>query len=180
MIIVDDMDVWSAVAREIFLADFSPWEDALQGILAAGSNQRALDRACIAFFEDKQPVWQRYDEYLAYWSEPDPRTPEFDDEGIVSDGSFREAGELLAHRISLAYYMYQRRRRYLENVENRPYFRLVAVGDGRTYEDCLEEQKTIHRFDSAYWRSKQLPCRRLFCRCRIQALTEKEVASRNI
>lgn len=80
----------------------------------------------------------------------------------------------------MSYYLSDRLSRYIANSDNRPYFKLVVIEDGNAYQDCLDEQKVIHRYDSPYWRTKQIPCARLFCRCRIQALTEKEAKASNI
>jgi hypothetical protein len=180
LILPDDSERWAATLQQVFLDDFPSWEMAIPALIAAGVERRSLERACTAFFEGTGVGWSRYDEYLAYWSLEDPRLPEYDGDELVTDPDFRQAGELLAHRITMSYYQSERLRRYIENSDNRPYFKLVVIQDGKAYPDCLDEQKVIHRYDSPYWQTKQLPCARLFCRCSIHALTEREANASNI
>lgn len=139
---------------------------------------RLLEKECRRFFEENEPSWPRYDAYVAYYGETDPRLPVHEDGEEVEGADYREAGELLAHRIVMVFYAEKCRLRYLENVDNRPLWQLAVIKDGRAYPECLKEASVIQRFDSAYWRQKKLPCERLFCRCRIQALTEEEAAAR--
>ena len=173
----DDVDqaFWS-----VCLADFPGQEQRLRRLLpaaraaAAGGDLRPLERACAAFLSEGQS-WPRFDKYLADWQLVDPRLPEVEDEWPVPAGrTAPPPGELLAHRILMASHTRQRLLRHRDNVVDRPYWRLVAIDDGRTCEECKGEARTAHRWDSAYWQTKTLPCERLLCRCRVVALTEKE------
>ncbi len=170
----ESVDEIKAIFWRIMLDDFPCLETAIQALerpclrVFEKGAQREFNRACARFLEENAGVgWPRYDAYLKYWKQDDPRIPEFEDGEVVGGADFREAGELLAHRIVMAFYEDRRLRRYLAETDAFPYWRLRVINDGRTPPDCLAEANTTHHFRDAYWQTKTLPCERLFCRCSI-------------
>lgn len=149
----------------------------LLGHLQGKVDERALRLRCRHFFEETGVRWPRYEAYLREW----PAEPQLDDddEPIAEPAAdCREMGELLMHRIVMAYYAQAKRLRLLDNATDRPVWRLVAIEDGRTPQQCIQESRELHHWRSEFWRRKQLPCERLFCRCGISACTVKEAAQR--
>lgn len=166
-------------------ADFAQHIDALRlALLAPGwalvcgtlpRGQREYNRLCAAFFERTRVRWPRYEAHLREWP-PEPVLDD-DDEPIADPpADWREMGELLAHRIVMAYHAETKRQRLLDNADDRPVWRLVAIEDGRTAQQCMQESRELHHCRSEFWQRRQLPCERLLCRCRITALTIKEAA----
>lgn len=169
----EDVDDIKVVFWKIMLADFPGCEDASRPLerlcirVFENGDQRSFESACMQFLEDAGRHWPRYDAYLAYWNCADPRIPEIEDGEIVADGDFREAGELLAHRIVMAYYQQRQRCQFSAEADAFPYWRLRVIKDGRTPPECVAEAAVAHDWRDRYWREKQLPCARLFCRCSI-------------
>lgn len=146
----------------------------LLGHLQGQVDARAFRLRCRHFFEETGVRWPRYDA----WVHEQGREPRYEyDEDADEGPDYREMGELLAHRLVMAYNSETRRQRYLDNVADRPVWQLVAIEDGRTPAECLAEARSLHHCQSSYWRDKQLPCEKLFCRCRVMALTIQEAAA---
>lgn len=145
----------------------------LLGHLQGQVDQRAFRLRCRHFFEETGVRWPRYDA----WVRGQGREPRYEyDEDADEGPDHREMGELLAHRLTMAVYAEEERRRLEDNIADRPVWRLVAIDDGRTPPQCMAEGRRLHHARSAYWRAKQLPCEQLFCRCRIAALTVRDAS----
>lgn len=185
----EDPAVFEMIFWQVCQEDFPGHTEALRPLLAAGlkliegdlhRGQRGYDAKCRDFFRATQAAWPRYEAHRAEWARLAP-APDVDDEELDDiDGSplpnYAEMGELLAHRIVMAYYREQRIRRYSGNVVDRPVWRLVAIEDGRTHPDCIAASRQVHHWQSEFWLARRGICPRLFCRCRIQALTIREAA----
>lgn len=175
-----DEQLFERIFWQIFEDDFPLHREAFAKLLPAGLNAingkvpQHFDRVCSWFFSENTVAWPRYDAYLAYWNEADPRIELEEDEDEPDDFAM-PPGKLLAHRIVMSFYAEQRRQYFLNNSEFAPYWKLVVIEDGRDYPECVQESKAAHRFDSAYWNKKKLPCERLYCRCRLTAWTEGQL-----
>lgn len=175
----EDPGLLDQVFWSVFLADFTVDDDCLGTLLPLARAAvvkgalRQFNKGCEEFLANA-PGWPRYDEHLTNWQLPDPRLPEFEDGEEIISGSFREAGELLAHRVIMTYYAQREFERYRANVDDRPYWRLVIVDDGRTRDQCKLEALVAHRHDAPYWKRKKLPCEQLFCRCGVTALMKPD------
>lgn len=178
----EDLSVFERVFWQICEEDFPAQREQFKALylpgldVVNGKSIRPLNKACDGFFTATKAGWPRYDAYLAYWNEADPRIEPDEDEEEPDDYAM-PPGELLAHRIVMGFYAERTRLRYLENTDDRPFWRLSVLDDGRAYQDCFQEATPVQRFDSAYWQQKKLPCERLFCRCDMQALTEAEAVA---
>ena len=172
--------VFWQVGNEDFLLNLKAFGNLLPiGLNSINGNLRPFEKACEEFFSENSIAWPRYDAYLAFWGEADPRL-ELDEDEEEPAGYAMPPGELLAHRIVMSFYGELGRARYLENTDARPYWKLTVIEDGRTHPACLQEAKAIHRFDSPYWQVKRLPCKRLFCRCRLTAFTKSEAREQGL
>lgn len=157
----------------VCLTDFPHHREALAKLLPAavraleGGKLREFNRACTRFLEDGPVPWPRYDAHLSHWNETDPRLPEYEGGEEVASGDYRESGELLAHRIVMAFYAERDRRKYEAEAKTFPYWRLITVEDGRAHPDCVEQSRVTRHYQDEYWQAKTLPCERLYCRCSI-------------
>ncbi|TFF63093.1 MULTISPECIES: hypothetical protein [Comamonas] len=142
--------------------------------MAGDLSKRIVQREYQDFFKQHRPPWPRYQAYIQYWDFADPDSSDDDDPpGVVCA---EQPWELLLHRVLSASYMAERQARYLIDADYAPWWRLVVVADGRVYPECLAASTALHRYDSDFWRKRELPCERLFCNCRIQALTEHDAS----
>lgn len=163
--------LFEAIFWDICLGDFMEHREALATILPAGLNAvagkapRQFERLCEQFFADHVKRWQRYEDYLTYWGRSLPVENEEEDEWP----DYKEMGELLAHRIVMAYMNAEKHQKHLASVDLFPYWRLRVIADGRTPPECLAEAQASRHYTDPYWQAKQLPCERLDCRCSISS-----------
>lgn len=87
-------------------------------------------------------------------------------------GSNRRLRTIYQTNVQTAY-MAGRYKRYLADVENRPYWRYVAILDGRTRPAHRALHGKVWRWDDPIWQVIWPP-NGWGCRCRVQALTEAE------
>lgn len=152
---------------QVCLEDFPGHHAALAAVLPAGENAvsgkapRQFDLACKRFFADNEITWPRYEDYLTYWGRPLPVIDEEADEWP----DYKEMGELLAHRITMAYVNAEKRQKLMASVDLFPYWRLRVIEDGRAHPECLAEAQTTRHYTDAFWQGKKFPCEWLDCRC---------------
>lgn len=97
------------------------------------------------------------------------------DTGEISQaqlGSNRRLRTIYQTNVQTAY-MAGRYKRYLDNAANRPYWRYIAIRDGRTRPAHAALHGKVWRFDDPIW-AVLWPPNGWGCRCRVQALTEAE------
>lgn len=66
-----------------------------------------------------------------------------------------------------------------DNAESRPYWQYIAVMDAKTRHDHAAMNGLVFRHDDPIWHTHYPPCA-FNCRCRVRALTEKQVQTRGI
>jgi SPP1 gp7 family putative phage head morphogenesis protein len=72
------------------------------------------------------------------------------------------------------YYIKQRHKEFLENIDDRPYLMWVAVSDNRTCELCRALDGCVFLPSDPVW-DKMLQRIHKGCRCRHRAFTEKDM-----
>jgi len=76
-------------------------------------------------------------------------------------------------------YMAGRYKEMAENVDDRPYWQYVAVMDAATRPAHAQLNGLVFRYDDPFWDSFYPP-NDWGCRCRVRALSEKEIQERNL
>lgn len=76
-------------------------------------------------------------------------------------------------------YSAARYQRYMDNVDNRPYWQYSAVGDQRTRPAHLALNGRVYRYDDPFWHTFYPP-NGFNCRCTVIALAERDVERRGI
>lgn len=96
----------------------------------------------------------------------------------VQLGSPRRLRTILRTNKSTAYHA-ARYAQQMENVDEQPYWRYVAVNDSRTRASHLALHGKIYRADDPIWQT-MYPPNDWGCRCRVEALSEYAVQSRGL
>lgn len=76
-------------------------------------------------------------------------------------------------------YSAARYQRYMDNVDNRPYWQYSAVGDQRTRPAHQALQGKIYRYDDPFW-ATFYPPNGFNCRCTVIALSERDLKRKGI
>lgn len=101
-----------------------------------------------------------------------------DDGNEIQLGSPRRLRTILRTNKSTAYHA-ARYAQQMENVDEQPYWRYVAVKDSRTRTSHLALHGKIYRADDPIWQT-MYPPNDWGCRCRVEALSEYAVQSRGL
>jgi SPP1 gp7 family putative phage head morphogenesis protein len=76
-------------------------------------------------------------------------------------------------------YARERRKSFLENIDNRPYWQWVAVVDPSTRPAHIELHEKVFRYDDSIWEKYWPPIDKT-CRCRVRALSERDMEKRGL
>lgn len=76
-------------------------------------------------------------------------------------------------------YMSGRYKDFIENVDDRPYWQYVAVMDSRTRPAHAALNGKVFRYNDPFWQSFYPP-NGWNCRCRVRALSDRDIQKRNI
>lgn len=109
---------------------------------------------------------------LGWWGKQELLDGETGEITKVQLGSDRRLRTIYQTNVQTAY-MAGRYKRYLENAADRPYWRYIAIMDGRTRPAHAALHGKVWRFDDPVW-AVIWPPNGWGCRCRVQALTEAE------
>lgn len=157
--------VFWEVCTEDFPGHIDQLRQAASGIeIIDDGNPRSTTRICEQLMEQVRPPWPRYDRFLAYRELPDPRI-ETEDEYA----SHYEAGELLAHRITMTFYTQRQKSQFLVQVDTRPYW---SLSKDDACPGCASDPDVPLHWQDAYWQRKQIPCEWLGCRSSIRTFTK--------
>ena len=139
-----------------------------------GAIRAEVDRGIkgeITFEQFKKELRPRL-QALGWWGKSELLDGETGEISKVQLGSDRRLRTIFQTNVQTAY-MAGRYKRYLDNAVDRPYWRYVAILDGRTRPAHAALHGKVWRFDDPIW-AIIWPPNGWGCRCRIQALTEAE------
>lgn len=88
----------------------------------------------------------------------------------------KEAGMLFHHRVTMMACGRRNRAQALRNSDLFGFWLFSSVDDDRTPADCRALNGTVRRFDDRFWSDHPIPCGRLFCRCTIITLNERQAS----
>lgn len=97
---------------------------------------------------------------------------------VVSEGSPWRLKTIYRTNMAVAYNA-ARWKEQTETADSRPYWMYVAVMDGKTRAEHAAMHGRVFRHDDPIWQTHYPPCS-FNCRCRVRALTEKQVARRGL
>lgn len=100
------------------------------------------------------------------------------DENGVQLGSPHRLATIFRTNVQTSY-MEGRWRGLMDNVENRPWIEYVAILDNRTRPGHRALSGKVFRYDDPFWRTMRPPLG-WNCRCRIRALSDKDLERRGI
>lgn len=123
-------------------------------------------------FQDFKRTLQPRLQDLGWWGKKEVLDGDTGEVTKAQLGSVRRLRTIYQTNVQTAY-MAGRYKRYLDNVDNRPYWRYVAIMDGRTRPAHAALHGKVWRWDDPIW-AVIWPPNGWGCRCRIVALTEAE------
>jgi SPP1 gp7 family putative phage head morphogenesis protein len=158
-------EVWQGAQAKAFTVTSVARLDVLEDIRGAAKQALAEGRTQKMFAKDLEPVLRA----KGWWGK---RTE------TGADGKERQVQMGSPARLNLIYrqnmqtgYMAGRYKQMLENADNRPWWRYVAVLDQRTRPAHRLLNGRTFRFDDPFWGS-HYPPNGWGCRCRVQALSD--------
>lgn len=97
---------------------------------------------------------------------------------LIQEGSAWRLNTIYKTNMSTAY-MSGRYKAMLENSDHRPYWQYIAIDDGRTRESHRALDGKVFRYDDPIW-DTLYPPNGWGCRCRVRALTEKQLQQKGL
>lgn len=166
-------DVWQDAQAKAFTVAGVARLDVLEDIRGALKQALAEGRTQKLFAKDLEPTLRA----KGWWGK---RTETGADgkEKTINMGSPARLKLIYRQNMQTAYQC-GRYKQMLENADNRPYWRYVAVLDQRTRPAHRLLNGRTFRFDDAFWAS-HYPPNGWGCRCRVQALSETGLAREGI
>jgi len=125
------------------------------------------------FKKNMEPTLQKH----GWWGKQTLINPQGEEE-IVQLGSVRRLKTIYQTNLQTAY-MSGRWKGMVENAQERPYWMYVAVNDKATRPEHKALHGHVFRWDDPIWQSLYPP-NGWGCRCRVRALTERQVKSKGL
>lgn len=164
----DYTDVWRGANVHAFAVAKATTAEVLRTI--RGEVEKAIGPGQ-TFEEFKRTLRPRLQE-LGWWGQAEVLEAETGEITKVQLGSTRRLRTIYQSNVQTAY-MAGRYKRLLANAAERPYWRYVAIMDGRTRPAHAALNGRVWRFDDPIWQVI-FPPNGWGCRCRVVALTEAE------
>ena len=157
-------DIWHGAHARAFTVAKASSMDVLETIRTELDKALATGQTSRQFAENLTPLLQQ----KGWWGKT-----QLEDGREVQLGSAYRLNTIFRVNTQTAY-MAGRYRRQLEGVKRRPYWMYVAVLDGNTRPDHRALNGKVFRWDDPIWRYLYPP-NGWGCRCRVRALSEKQV-----
>jgi SPP1 gp7 family putative phage head morphogenesis protein len=158
-------DVWQEAHAKAFTVAKAMKLDILQDIRNELDNALSKGMTLKTFQENLIPLLQA----KGWWGKTD--------EGAQL-GSAHRLETIFRTNVQSAYSA-GRYKQQAENADDRPYWQYVAVMDSRTRPEHWELNGKVFRFDDVFWET-HYPPNGFRCRCRVRALTGKQIKDRDI
>ena len=157
-------DVWQEAHAKAFTVAKAMKLDILQDIRNELDDALSKGMTLKTFQENLIPLLQA----KGWWGKPDG----------VQLGSAHRLETIFRTNVQSAYSA-GRYKQQAENADDRPYWQYVAVMDSRTRPEHWELNGKVFRFDDVFWET-HYPPNGFRCRCRVRALTGKQIKDRDI
>jgi len=165
----DWFDVWQETQAEAFTVAKATSYDVLRAI--RNELDTALDDG-MTFQEFKKRLRPRLQE-LGWWGTKEVLDIDTGEVTRAQLGSDRRLRTIFQTNVQTAY-MAGRHARQLDNAKDRPWWRYVAVMDGRTRPHHAELNGRVWRYDDPVWKIIYPP-NGWGCRCRVVALSDADM-----
>lgn len=97
---------------------------------------------------------------------------------LNKESDYKKMAQSMASSIEMLAHSLYRREQLFEVAERRPHWLFQAGADEHTPQECLEKDGVIKHFQDPFWEHSLPPCESPFCRCRVFALSERDLARR--
>lgn len=169
----DWYEIWQNAHKKSFTVAKAMREDILKDIRTAVDKSISDGKTFHEFQKELKPILQK----KGWWGEQII----VDSNGVaekVQLGSIYRLKTIYSVNLQTAYQT-GRYQTQIENVDNRPYWEYVAVLDSSTRPEHAQLHGLVFRYDDPFWKSFYPP-NGWRCRCRVNALSEKNILSKNI
>lgn len=164
----DYTDVWLDANAHSFTVAKATSLDVFQAIRTEVSKAVGPGQTFDAFKKTLRPRLEQ----MGWWGKHEALDIDTGEITKVQLGSVRRLRTIYQTNVQTAY-MAGRYKRYVDNAVARPYWRIVAIMDGRTRPAHAALHGKVYRWDDPIW-SIIFPPNGWGCRCRVVALTEAE------
>ena len=161
-------DVWRDTNAHAFTVAKATSMDVLEAIRGEVSKAIGPGQTFDAFKKTLRPRLEQ----MGWWGKQEALDIDTGEITKVQLGSVRRLRTIYQTNVQTAY-MAGRYKRYVDNAVSRPYWRYVAIMDGRTRPAHAALHGKVFRWDDPIW-SVIFPPNGWGCRCRVVAMTEAE------
>lgn len=169
----DWYETWQEANARAFTVAKAMQEDILEDIRTAVTDALKNGTTFHQFKKDLEPLLQR----KGWWGRQELTNPQGELESVQL-GSVRRLKVIYRTNLQTAY-MAGRRNGQLANTQSRPYWMYVAVNDSKTRPEHQALHGRVFRYDDPIWQTLYPP-NGWGCRCRIRALTARQVAQKGL
>lgn len=169
----DWYEIWQQAHKKSFTVAKVMREDILKDIRQSVDKALSEGKTFHEFQKELKPILQK----KGWWGEQIV----VDSNGVaekVQLGSMYRLKTIYSVNMQTAYQT-GRYQTQIENVDNRPYWEYVAVLDSSTRPEHAQLNGLVFRYDDPFWKSFYPP-NGWRCRCRVKALSERNVLSKDI
>lgn len=167
-------EVWQDAHAKAFTVTKATRLDILQDIREAVDKTLKEGKTLAWFEKELTPVLKA----KGWWGRQDHVDSGTGEVSQVQLGSAWRLQTIFRTNVQTAY-MAGRFQRQLENADDRPYWKYVAILDSRTRRSHAALNGKVFRYDDPFWGSFYPP-NGWGCRCRVTALSDNDIARRRI